>query len=87
VIDELTNGDEVLAVAFRDDGPGEAAATMNGTRVLVNYRTGMPPFSMAVPRQTDAEAVVAELRNLGYDVALRDTLVALARRFGSEAKS
>jgi glucose-6-phosphate dehydrogenase assembly protein OpcA len=87
VIDELTDGDEVLAVAFRDDGPGEATATMNGTRVLVNYRTGMPPFSMAVPRQTDAEAVVAELRNLGYDVALRDTLVALARRFGSEAKS
>ena len=72
---------EVLTVTFGDDGPGEATATMNGDRVLVKYRTNMAPFSMAVPRQTDAEAVAAELRNLGYDVALRDTLVALARHF------
>jgi glucose-6-phosphate dehydrogenase assembly protein OpcA len=85
VIDEGRLGDEVLAVAFGDDDPGEATATMNDSRVLVNYRKRSAPFSMAVPRQTDAEGVAAELRNLGFDVALRDTLVALARRFNSSS--
>ena len=87
VIDEGRLGDEVLAVAFGDDAPGEATATMNDSRVLVNYRKRAAPFSMAVPRQTDAEAVAAELRNLGFDVALRDTLVALARRFGGKSNA
>jgi len=40
---------------------------------------------VAVPRQTDAEAIAAELRNLGRDLALRDSLVALARRFGGNS--
>jgi glucose-6-phosphate dehydrogenase assembly protein OpcA len=87
VLEERADRDEVLSVAFSDDRGGEATATMNGNRVLVNYRTGMPPFSMAVPPQTDAEGVAAELRNLGFDVALHDALAALARRFASESTS
>jgi len=84
VVEEAAAGGEVLAVSI-GTGRGEISATMNGNRVLVKLGTQNAPFSVAVPRQTDAEAIAAELRNLGRDLALRDSLVALARRFGGSS--
>src|SRR5207247_8730406 len=78
-------GDEVLGTAFGGDDPGDVTATMNGHRVLVKYRGRAAPFSIAVPRETDADAIAAELRSLTHEFSLRDALVALARRFPSRA--
>ena len=82
-IEEARHGDEVLGTAFGGDDPGDVTATMNGHRVLVKYRGRAAPFSIAVPRETDADAIAAELRSLTHDFSLRDALVALARRFTS----
>jgi hypothetical protein len=38
---------------------------------------------MAVPHESEAEAVAAELRSLTYDSDLRDALAALAARLTS----
>ena len=73
-------GAETVAVSI--DG-GAVTAVMNGERVLVQYRGGIAPFSIGVPRETEAEAVAAELRNLTHDRGLRDALTALATRLTS----
>ena len=52
--------------------------------MLVRYKTRIAPLSLAVPHETEADAVAAELRTLTADLALRDTLVALARRFARQ---
>ena len=57
---------------------------MNGHRVLVRYKTRIAPLSLAVPHETETDAVAAELRMLTADLALRDTLVALARCFARQ---
>lgn len=82
-IEEARRGDEVLAAAIGGDDASDVTATMNGHRVLVKYRGRVAPFSIAVPREADADAIAAELRSLGHDVALHDALVSLARRFTS----
>ena len=82
-IEETGQGDEVLAAAFGGDEPGDVVAAMNGHRVLVQYRDRVAPFSVAVPRETEADAVAAELRSLTQDRCLREALAALAHRFTS----
>jgi glucose-6-phosphate dehydrogenase assembly protein OpcA len=80
-IEEARHGDEVLAAALGED-PGDITASMNGHRVLVKFRSRVAPFTVTVPRETDADAIAAELRNLSHDILLRDALLALARRLG-----
>src|SRR5204863_316775 len=82
IVRRLARGDDdVLSIVFSAGDRDEVEASMNGHRVLVRYKTRVAPFSLAVPHETEADAVAAELRTLTADVALRDTLVALARRF------
>jgi len=81
-IEETRRGDEVLAAALGDE-PGDVVAAMNGHRVLVKYNARVAPFSVAVPRETDPDAIAAELRSLTRDPCLRGALTALARRFTS----
>ena len=53
-------------------------AAMNAERVLVESGPDTPPFSMPVPPQTVVDTVVADLRELGRDMYLRQTVLALA---------
>ena len=39
------------------------------------------PFTVGVPGVAEADAVAAELRNLGHDASLHDALSALVARF------
>jgi len=78
-IEEARQGDEILAVSIGI--AGDIVASMNGHRVSVRYKARIAPFSVGVPRETEADAIAAELRSLTYDSCLRDALVALARRF------
>jgi len=71
------DGDDVMIVSLAN---GEITATLGAQRVLVECRGESAPFSMAVPRESEAEAVAAELRSLTHDRDLRDTLAALAAR-------
>jgi glucose-6-phosphate dehydrogenase assembly protein OpcA len=79
-VTEHDEGEEALAVSI---GGGAITAVMNGERVLVEFRDDTPPFSIGVPRENEADAVAAELRNLTYDRGLRDALTALAARLTS----
>jgi hypothetical protein len=44
-------------------------------------RGGATSFAVGVPQVSDADAVAAELRNLGHDTCLQDALGALVERF------
>jgi hypothetical protein len=58
-------------------GGWQVTAAINPLRTLVTC-SDRPPFSVPVPRQTVADAVIAELRSLGRDKYLRETMAALA---------
>lgn len=73
--------DDVLRIAIGPEEPPHVTVTMNERRVLVEYGLRVAPFSIAAPRETEADAVAAELRTLTYDSALRDALLALSRHF------
>ncbi len=80
--DRGADPDALLRVAI-GAGDAEVTATMNAHRVLVEYSSRIAPFSIAAPRETEAEAVAAELRTLTYDASLLEAMTALARRFTS----
>jgi len=77
-VEERRRGDEVLELTI---GNGALTATMNPQRVIVTVRGGPPPFHMPVRRESDADAVAAELTALGADSCLIDALAALLRHF------
>ena len=77
---EQPKGDDVLIVTLAD---GTITATLDAQHVLVECRGGAAPFSIAVPHESEADAVAAELRSLTHDSALREALAALAARFTS----
>ena len=79
-IEEQPDGEAILTVSL---GAGAITATMTAQHVLVDYNGRVAPFSMAVPHESEAEAVAAELRSLTYDSGLRDALAALAARLTS----
>jgi glucose-6-phosphate dehydrogenase assembly protein OpcA len=70
-----TESDVVLSVALTGTA---ITAEMNSTRVLATYRRDAAPLVAAVPQETLADAVAAELRNLRRDVCLHDAVIALA---------
>ena len=55
-------------------------ATLNDYRVLVTHGAETS-FTVGVPQVSQADAVAAELRNLGHDTCLQDALAALIERF------
>jgi hypothetical protein len=76
-VEEFTEGDELLTAVMTGSG-WTLTATMNRERVLVETSAGRPPFSMPVPKLTVADAVIADLRNLGRDTHLGETINTLA---------
>ncbi len=81
-VDEMRQGDEVLAVSF-GGAAVDLSVTMNGHRVLVRFPNHTAPIVVAVPREPTADAVASELRSLGHDRCLHDALRALASRLES----
>jgi hypothetical protein len=49
--------------------------------VVVATAGGAPPFHLAVRRESDADAIAAELTSLAADSALIDALTTLSRHF------
>jgi glucose-6-phosphate dehydrogenase assembly protein OpcA len=79
-IEEEARADELLWFEGGSGSGPDLTATMNAHRVLVEYSTAGVPFSVAVPHETDSEAIAAELRALARDVCLHDSVRALTRR-------
>jgi glucose-6-phosphate dehydrogenase assembly protein OpcA len=80
---EEAASDETLSVAVGAGDSHDIVAAMDEHRVVVTYRENAKPFTVAVPQESDAEAVAAELRTLAVDRCLREALVALTHRFGA----
>jgi len=78
-VTESRDGDEIIAISVGTD----LIAALNEHRVLVTRRSGGSPFTVSVPHESEADALAAELRNLGHDACLRDTLTALLDRFSA----
>ena len=76
---ESRDGDEVISISVGTD----LTAALNEHRVLVTRRGGAAPFTVSVPQEGEADAVAAELRNLGHDACLRDVVTALLARFSA----
>jgi glucose-6-phosphate dehydrogenase assembly protein OpcA len=74
-MEESHEGDQMISVSV-----GDVTAALNGYRVLVT-RGGSTSFAVGVPQVGAADAVAAELRDLGHDNCLRDALSALIDRF------
>ncbi len=67
-------GGDTIAVSV----PGtRIAASMNDVRAVASHDDGAP-LVVAVPRESAADAVAAELRNLHHDVCLHDAVLALS---------
>jgi glucose-6-phosphate dehydrogenase assembly protein OpcA len=75
-VEETRDDDETLSIVVGRD----LSAALNDHRVLVTRRDA-PGFTVSVPQESGADAVAAELRNLGHDACLRDALGALLARF------
>jgi hypothetical protein len=71
--------EDILTVSFA----GELTLRLGAHRVTVGDALGPAPFTIAVPRESEAEAVAAELRVLTHDAPFHDALGALVRRFGA----
>jgi hypothetical protein len=71
--------DDVLTASF-DDG---LTVRLASHRVSIDDPLGPAPFAVAVPSETEAEAVAAELSVLTHDVSLHNALAALVDRLGS----
>ena len=71
-VEEALRADAVLAIEV-----GGTTATLDSHHVLVRTE-GIPPLSVAVPRETAADIVVAELRELSHDVCLHEAVDAAA---------
>jgi len=72
-----SRADEMITIAVGTD----LMAALDEHRVRVTRAGGAAPFTVNVPHESEADAVAAELRNLGHDVSLRDVLNALVARF------
>jgi glucose-6-phosphate dehydrogenase assembly protein OpcA len=79
-IEEARRADEVLTLAIGQ--PTHTTVTLTTSRAIVKQR-GWPPYTMPVPRESEADMVAAQLQTLSVDVCLRDALAALIRRFTS----
>jgi hypothetical protein len=71
---------EPLAVSIEIGNGPPLSASMTPTAVIVADAAGAAPSVIAVPRESDAEAVVAELRALGRDTGLVAAILAANER-------
>jgi glucose-6-phosphate dehydrogenase assembly protein OpcA len=71
-VEEALRADAVLAIEV-----GGTTATLDSHQVLVSTE-GIAPLSVAVPRESAADIVVAELRDLSHDICLHDAVEAAA---------
>jgi glucose-6-phosphate dehydrogenase assembly protein OpcA len=79
---EEHGGEETLTVSVGEADNG-LIASMNAQRVIVTTAGGAPPLQLAVHHESEADAVVAELRTLSRDPCLHDALAALVRHFAA----
>jgi glucose-6-phosphate dehydrogenase assembly protein OpcA len=75
-VEESRDHDQMVSISVGTN----LTAALNEYRVLVT-RGGTTAFAVGVPQIGPADAVAAELRNLGHDTCLRDALGALIARF------
>jgi hypothetical protein len=61
---------------------GELELRLSRRQVVVEDALGPASFTVVVRRESEAEAVAAELRVLTHDAVFHATLAALVRRFG-----
>jgi glucose-6-phosphate dehydrogenase assembly protein OpcA len=73
---ESRDNDEAIRISVGTD----LVASLDEHRVQITRGNGGAPFVISVPQETEADAVAAELRNLGYDACLKDVISALAAR-------
>ena len=71
-------GDDVLTASFEDG----LHLRLDANQVSVDDPLGPAPFAVAVPRETEGEAVAAELCVLTHDVSFHQALGALVERLG-----
>ena len=71
-------GDDVLTASFEDG----LHLRLDTHQVSVDDPLGPAPFAVAVPRETEGEAVAAELCVLTHDMSLHQALRALVDRLG-----
>jgi len=71
-------GDDVLTASFEDG----LHVRLDDHQVTVDDPLGPAPFAVAVPRETEGEAVAAELCVLTHDMSLHQALRALVDRLG-----
>jgi glucose-6-phosphate dehydrogenase assembly protein OpcA len=79
-VDEGVDQGDVLA-AFFGQGDPEISLFLRDQAVVVSFGKDVAPLVVALPRESEADAVAATLRTLGRDVCLHQTLAALIRRF------
>jgi hypothetical protein len=75
----LGDGDDVLTASFGDG----FQLRLGKHEVSIDDSMGPAPFAVAVPSETEAEAVAAELRVLTHDASLHAVLAVLAERFAN----
>ena len=73
--------DRALAVSIDAPDVDGMAATMSEHQVEVTLPSGKVPLLMAVPVESDADAIAAELWTLGRDAGLNDAVRAAHARF------
>src|SRR5207247_2082293 len=66
-VDEDRHGDAVLTLEVGDDA-AKLSASLDSHRVVVNAAGDVAPLALAVPRETAADAIAAELCSLSKDV-------------------
>jgi hypothetical protein len=76
-VEEWRHGDEIVEVSLSGAG-WNVTATMSAQRIRIKSGNGRAAFTMPVPGETVAEAIVAELRMLGRDSCLRDAIISIA---------
>lgn len=76
-VEESEPGDELVQITLTGSG-WTVGGTMSAQRVRITSGTGTPPFTMPVPKESVADAVVAELRTLGRDSCLREAILSIA---------
>ena len=83
-VSEQPAGVEAMSVSI-DAGEATATitATMSGHQVTVISTSDAPSFLVAVPQESDAGGVAAELQTLGRDISLIESIGAAHVRLGA----
>jgi glucose-6-phosphate dehydrogenase assembly protein OpcA len=79
-VEEAVDQAGVLTAVFGSDD-AEISISLGDQAVVATLRGSGAPITLALSRESQAEAVAATLRTLGRDVSLHQALAALIRRF------